>query len=150
KGMAIDLAARELAPLRDFSINAGGDIYVAGHNAQGVPWRVGIRHPREAEALLETLLVTDAAVCTSGDYERPTGSAEGEHHIVDPRTQHSPRTIASVTVVAPTAMVADALGTAAFVLGQQRGIEFLEREGVEGCIVTAVLESHCTREYARY
>jgi thiamine biosynthesis lipoprotein len=150
KGLAIDLAARELRPLEHFSINAGGDVYVGGHNAEGEPWRVGIRHPREPGTLLETLYVSDVAVCTSGDYERPSGNSSAEHHILDPHTGHSPAAIASLTVVAPTAMVADALGTAAFVLGPERGLAFLEREGVEGALATPSLELRSTKGYARY
>jgi thiamine biosynthesis lipoprotein len=79
-------------------------------------------------------------VCTSGDYERRSESIAGEHHIVDPRTRASPRVAASATVSAPTAMVADALATAAFVLGPDHGIALLERQGVDGLIVTPSLE----------
>jgi thiamine biosynthesis lipoprotein len=150
KGLAIDLAARELRPLENFSIDAGGDVYVGGCNAEGEPWRIGIRHPREPGAVLETLHVSDVAVCTSGDYERPSGSSNSEHHILDPHTGRSPAAIASLTVVAPTAMVADALGTAAYVLGPERGLAFLEREGVEGALVTPSLEQRSTKGYARY
>ena len=63
-----------------------------------------------------------------------------EHHILDPRTGVSADAVASVTVVAPTAMLADALATAAFVLGPAEGIRLLERHGVDGLIVTPALE----------
>ena len=69
KGLAIDMAARELQPFENFAIDAGGDLYFGGCNAAGEPWSVGIRHPR-GDGLLDTLRVSDAAVCTSGDYER--------------------------------------------------------------------------------
>ena len=46
KGLAVDAAARELQPFRDFAIDAGGDLYLGGCNATGAPWSVGIRHPR--------------------------------------------------------------------------------------------------------
>lgn len=137
KGLAIDLAARELAAFEHFAIEAGGDLYLAGHNADDEPWAIGIRHPRDPDALLETLRVSNAAVCTSGDYERRV--AQG-HHLIDPRTRQSAGALASVTVVAPTAMVADALGTAAFVLGPIDGVRFLERHGVEGFAVTPALD----------
>jgi FAD:protein FMN transferase len=67
KGLAVDLAARELDSYENFAIDAGGDLYLGGRNAAGEEWAVGIRHPREAGALLRTLRVSDAAVCTSGD-----------------------------------------------------------------------------------
>lgn len=138
KGLAVDMAARELAPLRNFAIDAGGDLYLGGTNEQGEPWRVGIRHPRKPGELIGSLRVSNQAVCTSGDYERPG-------HILDPRTGVSPQSVASVTVTAPTAMLADALGTAAFVLGPRDGIALLEDQGVEGLIVTAELRHYKTR-----
>jgi thiamine biosynthesis lipoprotein len=142
KGLAVDAAARELLPFKNFAIDAGGDLYLGGVNEQGVPWSVGIRHPRLDGRLIDSLRVSDKAVCTSGDYER------GDH-IVDPRAGTSPAAIASVTVVAPTAMLADALGTAAFVLGPVEGIGLLTRHGVEGLIVTPALERHETSGWPR-
>ena len=133
KGLAVDAAARELHAFRDFAIDAGGDLYLGGRNPDGAPWSVGVRHPHVDGGLLDTLRVSDAAVCTSGDYERPG-------HIVDPRSGAPPDAVASVTVVAPGAMLADALGTAAFVLGPAEGLRLFERHGVEGLIVTASLE----------
>ena len=132
KGMAVDLAVRELRPYTDFAIDAGGDLYLAGCGPGGAPWSVGIRHPRLDRELIDAIRVSNVAVCTSGDYER-------EDHILDPRTGDSVDAVVSVTVVAPTAMVADALATAAFVLGPVEGIRLLERQGVDGLIVSASL-----------
>ncbi len=140
KGLAVDLAARELQPFEHFTVDAGGDLYLGGHNADDEPWSVGIRHPRREGELIETLHISDAAVCTSGDYEQARSIAAGEHHIVDPRTGTSPRALASVTVVAPSAMVADALGTAAFVLGPTGGAELLNRHNVDWLMFTPSLE----------
>ena len=137
KGLAVDLASRELAPIEDFAIDAGGDLFLSGHNPDDEPWAIGIRHPREDGRLLETLRITDCAICTSGDYARRTD--EG-HHLLDARTRRSARGIASLTVIAPTAMVADTLGTAAFALGPADGMRFLERHGVTGFGVTPTLE----------
>jgi thiamine biosynthesis lipoprotein len=148
KGLAIDLAARELAPLQNFSIDAGGDLYVAGRNEVGERWRVGIRHPRAPEAVAAVLRLTDAAVCTSGDYERPAPS--GGHHIIDPHSGRSPDDLASVTVVAPNAMLADALSTAAFVLGPSRGLRLLESQGLDGLFLSASLERSMTPGMAAY
>ena len=140
KGLAVDAAARELQPFEDFAIDAGGDLYLGGRNPEGALWSVGIRHPRIDGQLIDVLRVSDKAVCTSGDYERTVTGVDREHHIVNPRTGASPTGVASVTVVAPSAMVADALATAAFVLGPADGIMFLERHGVDGLIVTDALE----------
>jgi thiamine biosynthesis lipoprotein len=137
KGLAIDMAARELQPLENFAIDAGGDLYLGGCSPEGLPWSVGIRHPRLENALIHSIRVSNRAVCTSGDYER------GDH-ILDPVTGDPARSVASVTVVAPTAMLADALATAAFVLGPAEGIELFNRLGVDGLIYTAALERHAT------
>ncbi|HEY1298293.1 MAG TPA: FAD:protein FMN transferase [Chloroflexota bacterium] len=128
KGLAIDLAARELEAYADVCIEAGGDVYVRGHNAARQLWRVGIQHPRAEDVLVETLHVTDTAVCTSGDYER-------RGHVVDARLRQPVHDLASVTVVAPTAMAADGLSTTAMVLGREAGLRFLEQQGVEGVLV---------------
>jgi len=142
KGLAVDLAARELAPFRDFAIDAGGDLYLSGANEKGEPWSVGVRHPRHEGELVASLRVTDRAVCTSGDYERQT--AEG-HHILNPAKGGAAQSAASVTVVAAAAVIADALATAAFVMGPETGIPFLERMGVDGLIVTPDLQRFETR-----
>jgi FAD:protein FMN transferase len=145
KGLAIDLAARELSPLEDYAIDAGGDLFVAGSNPDGTPWSIGIRHPRRDDQLIDSLRLSNAAVCTSGDYERRS-AGDDAHHILDPRTGASADAVASVTVVAPTAMVADALATAAFVLGPTAGIRLLERQGVNGLMVSPTLERYSTRD----
>jgi thiamine biosynthesis lipoprotein len=143
KGLAVDAAGRELERFKDFAIDAGGDVYMGGSNQQGAPWSVGIRHPRRDHELIDSLLVSNQAVCTSGDYERRTPGAG--HHILDPRTGASPHAVASATVVASGAMLADALATAAFVLGPEDGIQLLDRMGVDGLIVTPELERYETR-----
>jgi thiamine biosynthesis lipoprotein len=139
KGLAVDAAGRELEPFRDFAIDAGGDLFLGGSNPQGAPWSVGIRHPRRDRELIRTLRVSDKAICTSGDYER-RGPDAGGHHILDPRTGTSPHSVASATVVASSAMLADALGTAALVLGPEDGIRLLHRMSVEGLLVTPDLD----------
>jgi len=153
KGLAIDMAVRELASFRNFAIDAGGDLYLGGSNSNADPWSVGIRHPRRDGELIESLRVSDRAVCTSGDYERRVPGENlndrGQHHILDPRTGESPTDVVSVTAVAPGAMLADALATAAFVLGPEVGIQLLHRTGVEGLMFTADLKRYETRGLRR-
>jgi thiamine biosynthesis lipoprotein len=133
KGLAIDLAARELQACGSYAIDAGGDLYLAGTNSEGQPWSIGIRHPRKPGECIAAVRVSDQAVCTSGDYEKG-------HHIIDPHTGSSPTNVASVTVIAPSAMLADALATAAFVLGPERGLALLDQVEVDGLIVDDHLE----------
>jgi thiamine biosynthesis lipoprotein len=133
KGLAVDAAARELQPFRNFAIDAGGDLFLGGCNPRGEPWCAGIRHPCVRGEVVERFRVSDRAVCTSGAYERG-------QHILDPRRGEAASGVASATVMAPSAMLADALATAAFVLDPQQSIALLMRMGVEGLIVTAGLE----------
>lgn len=147
KGMAIDLAARELSAAGNFSVDAGGDLYLGGCNDENEPWAIGIRHPRRKGAILGTVRVSDRAVCTSGDYERL--GPDGRSHILDPRPLKSISKAISTTVIAPTAMAADALATAAHVLGPIDGIRFLERLGVDGLIVSADLAEYATQGMTR-
>jgi thiamine biosynthesis lipoprotein len=145
KGLAVDLAARELQPFTNFAIDAGGDLYLGGRNANGEAWSVGVRHPRIEGLTIATLRVSDLAVCTSGDYERRQPDDAAGHHILDPRGGAPAADVASVTVVARSAMLADALGTAAFVLGPADGLRWIEAHGVEGLIVSPSLERFATK-----
>jgi FAD:protein FMN transferase len=147
KGLAIDLAARELRPFENFVIDAGGDLYVSGLNHQGEPWSVGIRHPRRDDELIGAVRVSDCAVCTSGDYERRSSAHPAAHHILDPRSGAPSQSVASATVIAPTAIMADALSTAAFVLGPTRAIALLNSMGAEGLIVAPSLECFATKGF---
>jgi len=148
KGLAVDLAARELRPFTNFVIDAGGDLYASGKNADGDPWRIGIRHPSIDREVIATIDVSDAAVCTSGNYERRDVS-DAPGHIIDPKTGAISDGALSATVVAVSAMLADAMSTAAFVIGGQRGLEFLERHQVEGLLVTKDFELLATRHMVR-
>lgn len=133
KGLAIDLAARELHAYPGVCVEAGGDVFARGNNAVGEAWHVGIQHPRVEGLLAYTVDVSDSAVCTSGDYERR--SMSGESHLLDARSGQAIRDLASVTVIAPTAMAADGLSTAAMVLGAERGRRFLDEQDVSGVLI---------------
>lgn len=135
KGLAVDLTARELVAFPDFAINAGGDVFVSGRNADGGPWRIGVRDPRDFDSLAETFVLDGSALCTSGDYER-RDETTGAHHLFDARSREVVHACASASVIAPTAMAADALATAAFALGPCDGIAFLESQGADGLIIT--------------
>jgi thiamine biosynthesis lipoprotein len=117
-GYAVDRAAAVLRAwgIRDGYINVGGDIYALGHNADGEPWRVGVRSPHDPDALIATIELADAAIATSGDYEQGfTYRGRRYHHIIDPHTAEPRFTKThTVTVVADTCIDADAASTAVF------------------------------------
>ncbi len=144
KGLAVDMAARELAPCVNFAVDAGGDLFLGGHNSDGADWTVGIRHPRDVTQMLETVHVSDHAVCTSGDYARHLPGMPSMHHIMQPFTGASTTAVASVTVIATSAMIADAFATAAFVLGPIDGLALLQRHELRGLMVTPALERVAT------
>ena len=107
-------------------INAGGDIYTFGKKPGGNDWVIGLRHPRMNKTImLDTISLP--AVATSGDYER-CFIHEGVryHHILDPAKGYPARGCISVTVWTKTAMDADILATAIFVLGPQKGLKLAE------------------------
>jgi len=145
KGYAIDRAVETLrrAGIESAAINAGGDIRLLGAHGER-PWRIAIQHPRDSGRALATLAVADTSVVTSGDYERFFES-EGVryHHLFDPRTGYPAGACRSVTVVTPSAALADALATAAFVLGPEQGLALFRRfPQAEGVIVDAAGRPH--------
>ncbi|WP_250038435.1 FAD:protein FMN transferase [Paractinoplanes maris] len=126
KGWSVEVAAARLlaAGSHDHYINAGGDIRMRGNHPDGGPWRVGIRHPWEADKVSWVLALHDGAVATSGTYER------GDH-IVNPRTGRPAEGLRSVTVVGPDLSVADAYATAALAMGEA-GIAWLAKRSADG------------------
>jgi FAD:protein FMN transferase len=140
KGYAVDrgVAILRTRGLRDFMIQSGGDMYVAGSRGDR-PWRVGIRDPRgPADSSFAALDLTDAAMSTSGDYER-FFIKEGKryHHIIDPDLGQPATGSRSVTIVATRSVLADGLSTGVFLVGPDKGMTLIERlPGVEGVIVT--------------
>ncbi len=138
KGLAVDLAIEAIRKtgIESAIVNAGGDLRCVGTNL-GAPWRVGIQDPDDPGSILAVLAVSDAAVATSGDYQRyVVRDGVRYHHILDPRTGRPARHSRSATVVAQTAEQADAFATALFVLGPSDGIAMLDRmDGTEGMVV---------------
>ena len=138
KGYAVDRAVSMLRDrgFADFLIQSGGDLYAAGTN-NGTPWTVGIADPRGTHDAFAAVRVQDAAVSTSGDYERSfVKSGVRYHHILDPDTGVPARRTRSVTIVAKTAMQADVLSTGVFIMGAD-GFRLVEDlRDVEGVMVT--------------
>ncbi|MGE4542638.1 MAG: FAD:protein FMN transferase [Pedobacter sp.] len=129
KGYIIDRAVAVLkqAGVTCAAVNAGGDLRLIGQRAAA--WRIGIRHPRQVDVLLATLVLKEPlAVVTSGDYERFfEQNGARYHHLFDPTTGMPAGRCQSVTVVSRQAVWADALATAVFVLGPEQGLALLER-----------------------
>jgi thiamine biosynthesis lipoprotein len=140
KGYAIDRGAAILRArgVRDFMIQAGGDLYVAGLK-DGRPWRLGIQDPRgPADRIFASIDLTDSTFSTSGDYERFfIANGRRYHHIIDPATGEPSQGTRSVTIVTKRAVIADGLSTGVFLLGARDGLALLSRLQVDGVIVTS-------------
>jgi thiamine biosynthesis lipoprotein len=133
KGWSVDRAAALLdeAGLRNYALNAAGDMRLRGRAVPELHWRVGIQHPLERHQVARVLDTTDLAVATSGEYARG-------HHVFDPHTHRPPRGILSVTITGPDLATADAYATAAFAMGADRAIHWTARlRGYEAMTILA-------------
>jgi len=148
KGYGVDLVADRLRAqgLSRFMVEVGGEIVTAGMNERGEAWRIGIAQPVLAGGIHMVVSLVDRAMATSGDYQN-TREIDGRvvSHTIDPRTGRPvAHTLASVSVIAPRAVVADGLATALEVLGPDDGYTlavdrgwaalFLERDGAGGVV----------------
>ncbi|MDD5561231.1 MAG: FAD:protein FMN transferase [Candidatus Omnitrophica bacterium] len=129
KGFAVDCAVKILKEngIDSCLINAGGQIYALGDKS-GSCWKVAIQDPRRQE-ISGTLELKDQSVSTSGDYEQ-FFFKDGKRycHIINPKSGYPVNSgITSVTIVADSALEADALSTAVFVLGKEKGEELLKK-----------------------
>ena len=135
KGYAVDAVAALLEDRQvvDYLVDVGGELRVSGHNGTGQPWGVAIEQPRPGtRAVQRVMRLSAGAVATSGDY-RNFYEIDGRRysHEIDPATGRPVRhTLASVTVLAATAMQADALATAYMVLGPEASLRRAERDDV--------------------
>jgi thiamine biosynthesis lipoprotein len=112
KGWSVERAGwlLEAQGIRNFSVNAGGDIRARGAALPDTAWRVGIQHPLLRDRIAVVVAANDLAIATSGAYER------GDH-VLDPHTGRPPVGVLSVTVTGDDLGTADAYATAAFSMG---------------------------------
>jgi thiamine biosynthesis lipoprotein len=124
KGYAVDNAIEALAEmgLKHALVTAGGDTRLLG-DRRGKPWIVGIRDPRNRDKQAVVLPLAESAMSTSGDYERYfEEDGKRYHHILSPKTGTSSYEVQSVSIIGPLSVYNDALSTAVFVMGLERGI----------------------------
>jgi FAD:protein FMN transferase len=117
-------------------VDAGGNMRALGKKPEGM-WTVALADPRDANNYITTIALDNNAVSTSGDYERYFDDEMKYHHIINPKTGYSATELISVTIVTDNAFDADALSTAVFVLGKEKGMRLIESlPGVESLIIT--------------
>jgi thiamine biosynthesis lipoprotein len=138
KGYAVDRAFETLTSLgyNNLIVNAGGDLRVGG-SKNNQPWSIGIQDPRMPQKIMATISTSDAAIATSGDYERFfLYQGKRYHHMLHPKTGLPTEECQSVTIICEEGAMADGLATAVFVLGPEKGYALCKKlEGVDCLIV---------------
>jgi thiamine biosynthesis lipoprotein len=135
KGYAVDKVAEylESVGIANYMVEVGGELRLEGHNARDRPWRIAIEQPSSEDRAIHSVIeVADKGVATSGDY-RNYFEVNGKRfsHTIDPRTGRPiDHRLASVTVIADSAMFADAMATALMVIGTEAGYELARRQGL--------------------
>ncbi|WP_337866469.1 FAD:protein FMN transferase [Ignavibacterium sp.] len=124
KGYAVDKAIEVLkkSGITNALVNAGGEIKVIGSD-----WKVGIQHPRDERGIIAVIKLNNNTVATSGDYEQFfEQNGNRYHHIIDPKTGYPAKGMQSVTIINESNTFADALATAVFVMGKEKGMKLIE------------------------
>jgi len=147
KGHAVDncVALLKARGVKEALVVAGGDSRVLG-DRRGRPWMIGVRDPRQKDAMVAMIPLVDAAISTSGDYERYF-EADGVryHHILDPRTGMSATGVRSVTIVGPDTTTTEGISKSVFIMGPERGIRFAESfPGIDAVIIDGDGDMHYT------
>ncbi len=130
KGWSADQAARRLGTIAPALIDAGGDIAISAPPVSDDGLRIGVADPGEPARNLELLMIDRGAVATSGrDHRRWQRNGVWQHHIIDPRTGEPAETdIITATVIAPTAVEAEAAAKQVLILGSRAGLDWLEEQ----------------------
>lgn len=138
KGYAADRAKLILKQKNVTSgiVNAAGDLTAWGYQANGKPWTIGIADPNAARQPFSTLALTDAAVATSGNYEKYVIiNGKKYSHTINPRTGMPVTGLKSATVICPHAELADALATPVLVMGVKVGLDLVNQMKNIACIL---------------
>lgn len=148
KGYIVDAGVEQLKTLgyESVFVEAGGDLMAVGSKEPDTPWRVGVRSPREEQGgMIARFSVRDQAVATSGDYMQYYSPDLLYNHIIDPRTGTSPTELASATIVSGSAVLSDALATAAMVMGVDESLALVESlPGIEAFLVSKQMERYAS------
>ena len=140
KGFGVDKVAEHLDKegIDRYLVEVGGELRARGYSPRHRPWRIGIERPVPGKTAVQRIVELDGnAIASSGNYRNffDNGGVRFSH-IIDPRTgEPISHALASVTVIAPTAMQADALSTALMVLGPDAGLDLAEAENLAALFI---------------
>lgn len=142
KGYGCDLMGRMFKRngVEDFLVEIGGEITASGRNPQGEPWKISVVTPEEwiEDAGKIIVCLSDCGMATSGNYRNFRDTSKGRiGHTINPATcRPVDRGVFSATVIAPTAIFADALATACMVMSPDKAIRMIDRiEGTEALLI---------------
>lgn len=128
----------------DFYVEAGGDIQTSGKDADGQEWSIGIRNPFNADEIVKVVYPKGKGIATSGTYIRGA-------HIYDPYTGRAVDDLVSLTVIGPDVYEADRFATAAFAMGLEKGMQFIEHHhALEGYAIRPDKTAVMTSGFERY
>lgn len=116
-------------------VELGGDIHVTGPRPDGKPWNMGIRKPgyhrSKNDEAMASIPITTGGLATSGDYERSSLiSGKRYGHIINPKTGWPVNSFQSVSVSAPSCLLAGSISTLAMLMGQEAGLDVLQNSGL--------------------
>ncbi|MGE0267015.1 MAG: undecaprenyl-diphosphate phosphatase [Candidatus Omnitrophota bacterium] len=143
-GFAADEAARILREygIRNFLVDASGELYAGGINCKGQPWHVGVRDPQDTTRLIDVVEAADISVSTSGNYERfYTIQGKQWSHIINPITGYPSDQILSATVISPNTEFSDFWSTALCILEPDQGASLTDALGEGYASLVIVRES---------
>ena len=138
KGYAADRAKNILQQMSVTSgvVNAAGDLITWGNQVNGKPWTIGIADPGAQHYPFSYLNISDMAVATSGNYEKyAVIDGKKYSHTIDPKTGLPVSGIKSVTIICPSAELADAMATPVMVMGVRAGLNLINQMKNIACIV---------------
>lgn len=131
-GFSVDEAVKTFRKkgIKNFLIDAGGDMYASGHNCSRKPWTIAVRNPEDSSKILDVIQVSDMAVSTAGGFQKTyTIGGQKFSRLIDPSTGYPQKNVIAATVIAPLAVENDVLATSLCILDPNEGIKLIDSMG---------------------
>jgi len=138
KGYAADMAKNILLKcgVKSGIVNAAGDLVTWGTQPNGKPWTIGIADPNQSLSPVSTLNLSNMAIATSGNYEKyAIINGKKYSHTIDPKTGLPVFGIKSVSIICPSAELADAMATPVMVMGVKVGLNLINQLPKIACVI---------------